>query len=321
MNLFQASSDVSIISDLPSEPLIQISSYLKPLSRALFAVAIAEQPDDESLSQDVIVSAIVGDDWDTLDFGEMEKDLAERLSDADISGVLRCIDARKKVKKLILTNCIGITGSCLEPLRGYWKIELLDLSLVGDHESPVLIPEPSLSCDVVLPVLDGIVGRLKLIQFPKVWLQRVASDDWRGWRTIDNDVFNLFLGRYSDLLFYRTKSCKHCGGNVYPGPNMEYCQHRGIFQGTCYCCLNNYHDSCNDDEERAHTLKFCSYCERYFCEECCEMDTCNRCGKHSCVDCTTFSPCYGCEGKGVCKDCEIRCDVCTGASCKGCRDI
>jgi hypothetical protein len=323
------SSDVSIISDLPSEPLIQISSYLKPLSRALFTVAIAEQPDDESLSQDVVASAIVGDDWDTLDFGEIEKELAAKLSDADISGVLRCVNARKKVKKLRLTNCVGITGSCLEPLQDSWNIEVIDLSLVGDHESPVLDPEPLLSCDAALPILEGIVGRLKLIRFPKVWLQRVASDDWRGWRTIDNDVFNLFLGRYSDSLENRyysgyvhyQKHCQHCGENVHPGPYMEYCQHRGMFQEICYGCLKNYHDSCNDDEEGAHTLKFCSYCEQYYCEECCAMDTCNRCGKHSCVDCTTLFPCYGCDDKGVCKDCQIQCDVCNGTSCTDCRNV
>lgn len=38
-------------------------------------------------------SAIAGDQWDNLDFGDIEKQLASELSDEDISGVLRCIDA------------------------------------------------------------------------------------------------------------------------------------------------------------------------------------------------------------------------------------
>ena len=40
-----------------------------------------------------ITSAIAGDQWDTLDFGDIEKRLASKLSDEDISGVLQCIDA------------------------------------------------------------------------------------------------------------------------------------------------------------------------------------------------------------------------------------
>ncbi len=106
-------SAVANIAHLPSAALIHITSYLKspPISRALLAVAIAK--DADSLSQDSIVSGIVGDDWGTLDFGEIEKDLAAKLSDTDFSGVLHCIDAVNTVKKLRLTNCISIIGSCL----------------------------------------------------------------------------------------------------------------------------------------------------------------------------------------------------------------
>ena len=38
-------------------------------------------------------SAIVGNQWDVLDFGEIEKEVAENLSDADIERVLQCIGA------------------------------------------------------------------------------------------------------------------------------------------------------------------------------------------------------------------------------------
>jgi hypothetical protein len=105
---------VKNIADLPSEPLIHISSYLAAPSQVLLAVAIARY-DAESLNNS-ISSAIAGYCWDSLDFGQIEKELAAKLSDEDISAVLQCIDAVNTVKRLRLTNCVNITGSCLEPL-------------------------------------------------------------------------------------------------------------------------------------------------------------------------------------------------------------
>ena len=73
-----------------------------------------------------------------------------------------------------LANCINITGAGLEPLSGSSVIEIIDLSLAGNHESPRLSPEPPISCDEVLPILDSIIERgeecaLKFLVPPKVW--------------------------------------------------------------------------------------------------------------------------------------------------------
>eukprot|EP00985_Skeletonema_marinoi_P006094 scaffold2645_cov96-Skeletonema_marinoi.AAC.1 len=67
---------------------------------------------------------------ETLDFEDIEEDLAIKLSDGDISAVLTCIDAVNRLKTLKLTNCINIIGVGLEPLRGSSIIEQIDLSLV-----------------------------------------------------------------------------------------------------------------------------------------------------------------------------------------------
>ena len=309
------------IADLPSEPLIQIASYLKPPSRALFAVAIAEKPYDESLSRDGIASAIAGDGWATLDFGEIEKDLAAKLSDSDISGVLRCIDAVNTVKKLRLTNCIGITGSGLEPLRNSRTVQIIDLSLVGDHESPVLDPEPPLSCDATLPILRSILQNfcLKFIQFPKVWRQRSAGDYWR------HDDFCEFLYRYSDWCRSVYYCCKKCGiefdelGWVDTTPG-EKC---GVLTKTCSGCLNNYCDQCYDESGNL-MLDFCSSCERYYCLECSKMSLCDGCDKIYCDDCAGFGGCSGseeCYEKQFCKSCQLRCEVCNRTSCADCREV
>eukprot|EP00984_Skeletonema_dohrnii_P023075 scaffold12185_cov114-Skeletonema_dohrnii-CCMP3373.AAC.3 len=67
------------LADLPSGILANVASFLVNPSRAIFAAALAtsDSPSDTR-------SAIVGDRWDTLDFGEIEKDLAAKLSDDDI---------------------------------------------------------------------------------------------------------------------------------------------------------------------------------------------------------------------------------------------
>ncbi len=67
---------------------------------ALFAVALSKNthlPDENP-------SSIAGSDWETLDFGDIEKELAARLSDDDLSDVLQYIDAVNTVKRLKLAK-------------------------------------------------------------------------------------------------------------------------------------------------------------------------------------------------------------------------
>eukprot|EP00984_Skeletonema_dohrnii_P007877 scaffold2901_cov91-Skeletonema_dohrnii-CCMP3373.AAC.21 len=132
-----------LLSDLPGGVLTNVANYLDAPSRLLFAAALTtHQIAAASYERN---SAIVGNEWTSLDFGDIEKDLAVKLNDDDIEKVLLSIDAVNRVKKLKLTNCINITGVGLEPLRGSTIIEQIDLSLVGDHQSPNISPKPSIS--------------------------------------------------------------------------------------------------------------------------------------------------------------------------------
>jgi hypothetical protein len=283
------------IANLPSEPLIHVASYLAAPSRALFAVAVATSNPDAESSQDSISSAIVGYHWDSLDFGQIEKELAAKLSDEDISGVLQCIGAVNKVTRLRLTNCVNITGVCLEPIRGSWVIKEIDLSLVGRHQSPLLDPKPPISTDIVLPILDDIIARGEqaiLVQFPKAWRQQHSN------------YFYEFLERYNimwrDHLMGRA-ICNVCCKFFYQvhWPVATSGAEYGILQFTCHGCLSNYCPACVEDELN---LKFCNKCERYYCRECSEMDVCNRCCKCYCHDCTSFGGCCGdrCEDYYFC---------------------
>jgi len=107
---------------LPGGILKEVAKFLAPTSRILFAVAITppSSPYDIVLARcrpRVSRSSIAGNNWHTLDFGDIEKDLAAKLTDDDLSQILLYIDAAHKVKRLRLTNCINISGSGLAPLR------------------------------------------------------------------------------------------------------------------------------------------------------------------------------------------------------------
>ena len=65
-----AHHEVGCLIDLPSGILAHAASFLAAPSKALFAVALDANPSERS-------SAIVGNQWNVLDFGEIEKELAK----------------------------------------------------------------------------------------------------------------------------------------------------------------------------------------------------------------------------------------------------
>jgi len=285
------------LSDLPTATLAHVSNYLPAPSRALFAVALNHH--DSSL-------AIIGNhhQWDVLDFGEIEKDLAAKISDDDMRGVLCSIDAINNLKRLRLTNCINITGVGLDPLWGSTIIEQIDLSLVGDHESPMLDPEPLISCAEVLPILGSIIQRgedcsLEHLVFPKVW---------RNERNAESD-FHAFLTRYNDYyLSSRADICLKCSCNL-PGDGhmlqMDGRYHYGTQNFTCYDCKRKYCDEC-ENEDGLYYISACHRCERSYCAHCKTVKYCHYCENDICVDCIDFKQCSQCDDdEHACLDCIL----------------
>jgi hypothetical protein len=199
----------------------------------MFGLAVAAVK-DKKLNKNSF--AVVGNRWDVLDFGEIEKALAARLTDDDIKAVLWCINAANRVKKLSLANCINITGAGLEPLRGSTTIEQIDLSLVGKHEEPIVAQswhppktfrsfgepfEPPLSCEFVLPILISIIERghlssLEHLQFPRAWrTQHVWCGKYYSERFTPDPAFIHFLTQYNHMLMNRgMSSCAQCSRNL-----------------------------------------------------------------------------------------------------------
>uniref|UniRef100_A0A7S2P2B5 Uncharacterized protein n=1 Tax=Skeletonema marinoi TaxID=267567 RepID=A0A7S2P2B5_9STRA len=336
---------IRCLTDLPSGILAHAASFLAEPSKALFAVAL---DGNSAASTNERSAAIVGNEWATLDFGEIEKELAIMLKDEDIERVLQCIDAVNKVKRLKLANCVNITGAGLEPLRGSLIIEQIDLGLVGAHQSPKLYPEPSISCNHVLPILDTIIATegcaLRHLQFPLVWLQEPSTDS----------EFHQFLQRYNQMWANRgTISCLECnkGLPVGSGSRNEWIgtdthgPEYGQQYNTCYGCFKHYCYDCK--------MNFCSTCQMDYCDDCTKMSDCQVCGDSHCNDCCEHEchecnakicsecvkeqyECYGCvEGQvcHICGDCDrvfcseccnfepgmISCEECTNNSCDDCR--
>jgi len=301
------------LSDLPTGTLAQVSNYLPSPSRALFAVALNHHRDSSS--------AIVGNhQWDVLDFGEIEKDLAAKISDDDIRGVLCSIDAVNNLKRLRLTNCINITGVGLDPLRGSTIIQQIDLSLVGDHESPYLDYEPSLSCAEVLPILDSIIERgeecvLKHLQFPFEWC-RIDSTE---------SDFHTFLARYNDYLSSEAVVCLTCNCNIDEDDSMPMMQmsdyyYYGRQNYTCCQCMKHYCHDCvqeaEDGNENYWMSSICNKCERRYCMDCSLERACTCCDEWFCEDCLETKQCPQCE-ENVCLNCIPETKRCHNNSCEG----
>jgi hypothetical protein len=301
-------------SDLPSGILAHAANFLAKPSKALFAIALDEITPNEERS-----SAIVGNEWDLLDFGHVEKELAANLLDSDIERVLLCIDAVHKIKRLKLTNCTNITGTCLEPLRGSAVIEQIDLSEIYDTHQPYLNLQPLISLDHVLPILDSIIERegcaLVHLHFPSMWREAPSTES----------EFHAFIERYNDMRRNRgAVRCLECN-EILPSVDGKWIvtndRYYGTQTNTCYGCLKHYCYGC-DDEGDVAILHICDTCQRDYCKGCLEMTYCSDCSGKMCNDCCKYE-CVKCDEE-FCSKCVEKgnfikkCKYCNKCYCRGC---
>ncbi|KAL7533741.1 hypothetical protein ACHAXR_005422 [Thalassiosira sp. AJA248-18] len=190
-------TDILHIGDLPDSLLADnVASYLSKPSRALFAAAMTAPPSSwrktnwtkqpSVTSKAIILSefSTVGqgqniEQWHALDFLDIEKSLAKKLTDDDVGAVLACINAKQTLKTLKLTGCVNILGHCLQPLMGSICLEQIDLSLVKQNEKLDIEPEPLISTAAVVPILVNIVDTrgcaLKHVQLAKKWCDHITG--------------------------------------------------------------------------------------------------------------------------------------------------
>ncbi|KAL7490987.1 hypothetical protein ACHAWT_000604 [Skeletonema menzelii] len=307
---------ITSITDVPSGILAHAASFLAAPSKALFAISLDQ---DSAVLPNERSSTIVGNQWDVLDFGQIERDLAEKLTDLIIKRVLLCIDAVNNLKRLKLANCTKITGVGLEPLRGSLMIEQIDLSLVGDNQHPELDPEPPISWEHVLPILDSIIAvegcALMHLQFPLVWRNGLYTDS----------DFHAFYERYNEM--YRSRgviNCLECNESLPtshpPGEWMSFGRHKN----TCYGCLKHYCNYCMIDGKIKYVANDCGKCKRFYCEDCTQVHVCHgrECHLGVCIDCKY--ECHKCN-EGFCEMCLDRdiiekCQICDRYCCSECNE-
>ena len=304
-----------------------MATYLAPISRILFAVAITPPSSPyetimaRSRSRKQKSPSIASTDWATLDFGQIEKESAAKLSDEDVRDVLVHINAANKLKKLVLTNCFNITGSGLSSLSGSTTIEQLDLSLHPEKfQNPYQIPLfPALRIlpKIVLPILDSIicndaVCKLKYLHFPRIfrfmaWEGREYTDT-KMWSSTESDLYD-FLVRYNQMLENRGRiSCLKCNQEATDQPTTvvdsclrSFYNFYGTQRNFCHQCSNYVCWSCPTEVDNFDHY-FCAACEREYCTKCVTMARCGLCQNGFCVDsCLTFS-CASCNEK-LCGEC------------------
>ena len=325
------------INDIP-DVLMHVAHYLSKPQQALFAIALYthQTPLSDSNSStsseewipnttsNAIISTTSREQWQELDFRDIEKSLASKLSDDHVRAILRCVDAPTNLKTLKLAGCVNITGSCLNVIRNA-SLENIDLSLVGMYESPIIDPEPHLSENIVIAILDSIMGRgsLKLLQLP-----------WK-FRHEPTTEMKQFLLRYEQYLAAFRYKCSKCdilcretgfGRWLYI---RDGARDEGFFSTqnyTCHQCLNYYcyGEDCVD-ENGNNQLKGCSRCDKDYCKNCVsQWKVCGGCGDF-CNGCSKTAKMKECDGEGCrrqfCEKCCTHantCSYCDGTRCTSC---
>ena len=287
------------ITDLPDGIFADVAKYLAKPSIACFAVAmtpsVSFQQSNNAQTQmnpSSICSSILtlkeGDSWEVLDFGD--ESLAAKLSDDDVHSILAHIDAINKLKTLKLTGCVNITGSGLAPLGGSVVLKEIDLSLVGQHDSQVIVPEPKISEEVVLPILNSIVSSegtlLEFIRLPKVWRERRSP---RMEQLVES--FNRLETTRNHKCTLCNELCRERGNGLGDGIYDDYDKYYGLQNFSCIICRKFFCYECQDDEWDP-SIKFCEMCEGEYCSGCNPMRYCDHCDNEKCSKCRTIEMPY-----------------------------
>ena len=180
-------------------------------------------------------------------------------------------------------------------------------------------PEPFLSEDVVLPILDSIINRgnslsLRQIEFPKKWRNKASMQ------------MTQFLDRYKQYLTNRRHSCLKCDrsnfGTEWVGIDRDDIDWYGTQNYTCSACVKHfcYDEDCND-ENGDKCITWCENCEKEYCKSCVASVECGFCGADFCNECQEMKECEGedCE-RTLCEGCfgKKNCHICNSMKCTDC---
>ena len=240
----------------------------------------------EKRSKERLTKYYASSDWDLLDFDDIDKELNKKLTDDDIGAVLVCIDAKNKLKSLLL-DCVDVVGHALEPLRESKLLEKVQFASNANEQ---------LSTEVVAPILDGIIDTegtsLRNVVLPQ---------DWKGGKARNEQPLNGFLVKFNKLLI----SNSECEGET---------------PRSCFTCFKSVCDGCNGAD--GYPVQTCGHCKINICDDCEFFPTCRVCDSTFCKVCAerddvdVAKQCEHCYGEPICFGCvspeNENCEACLG---------
>lgn len=312
-------SIIQSIVDLPNDQLVAIAEYLPKTSRALFAVALTADPKSwhatgwkgkpSEASKAIIDSypTMVGEGWELLDFDDIERDLAEKMTDEIIGSILVCIDAKNILKEFQfhLGRCKNIVGHGLEPLRGSSVLEEFNAMNGGT----------ALSEDITIPILESIIdsddNSVRRIMLPRKWIQ---GKDRKGSLVSD------FWYKFNDFMHSNDFECE-----------FGWCNGRDV-GACCLCCTRMCWDCASQagmnwswerrSDDTDDSLFSCEHCNMTFCDSCDEKVACHGCGESFCMSCAENDGVDTC-GERFCYEQAmcLGCRTIQNTKCDGCRSM
>ena len=90
----------------------------------LFAIAMATNSQEQTQTSKAILTS---NNWSVLDFGDVEKDLAAKLSDDHIDKIFKYFEVYSKLTVLKLAGCVNIAGQGLVILGFSTLIQQIDM--------------------------------------------------------------------------------------------------------------------------------------------------------------------------------------------------
>ena len=321
------------IVDLPDSLVVNVSSFLAKPSQALLAVSLTADttlwmhgesrqtsPELRPHSKAILTAVACQSGWDKLDFNDIDKDFAARLTDDHVHAILHIINANEELMELSMAGCVNIIGDGLRLLRDS-SVRVVDLSFVGPNESPSTVGRPLLAESKVLPFLVTTLGSLERIRLPKFWRDKMLPET------------SEFLEDFNSILDMRDLKCTLCSMACNRERFEEWIFHRpdrdddnaeyyGMQNFICSGCSKTFCYSCQHDEPDAtgsrDYIMYCYCCEEEFCRDCSGMQSCLNCDATFCNRCMESNDilfeCENCDDH-TCLVCREVCDYCDARSC------
>lgn len=238
--------------------------------------------DDQDLRDIFRLYCYYTEEKHVLDFIDIPCEMAAKITDEDLCAVLMMFFffSKKKLKELYLTDCAGIIGHGLEPIKFFPSLETVDLSKGG---------RPLLNTleQTVVPFLHELVSKaddhILTVKIPYEWMERRS----RG----DNEESDASMD--ASVLSFRSllKAHKHAYNS------NSQCSYFG-FQGSSRSLINslaeNHQFTLVDECDRSGSCNGfsfvgCEHCGKVECESGCtsgdDIWTCQLCGTTTCYHC------------------------------------